>query len=411
MNELHDHYRLLLGLDDSWQVADVDLVLEENRVEIELKYSGQGLQCPDCGADCSLADHAPERRWRHLDTMQFETRIRARAPRTRCQKCGVKTIPVPWAGKHSRFTLFFEAFAIQVLKSCSSVSRGAALLRLDWGAAHAIMERAVERGLATRSVDQVRHVGVDEKSFRRGHSYVSVLTDIDGSRVLDVAEGRDEEAANRLWKSLPDTQRENVEAVATDMWTPYVTAAQSHAPQADVVHDKFHIAKHLNEAVDQVRRAENKQLLQEGDDSLKGSKQLWLFRESNLPDKHQQRFRQLKNMHLKTSRAWAIKEYFQCFWNYSYAGFAKRFFADWHSWAVRSQLKPMIKKAKMLKRHLEHLLTYFRHFITNAKSEAFNSRIQSIKSAARGFRSFENYRIRILFYCGKLDLLPERIRH
>lgn len=411
MNELHEHYRLLLGLDDSWQVAAVDLSLEESRVEIQLEHVGKRVRCPECQAESSLADHAPDRCWRHLDTMQFETLIRARVPRARCQQCGVKTIAIPWAGKHSRFTLMFEAFAIAVLNSCSNVTRAALLLRLDWSSVHTIMERAVARGLAKRSVEKVRHVGIDEKSFRRGQSYVSVMTDLDGSRVLDVAEGRDETAANCLWESLPEAQRKKVEAVATDMWPAYVTSVEVNSPQAEVVHDKFHIAKHLNEAVDQVRRAEHKRLMQEGDESLKGSKQLWLFRESNLPARHQERFRELKEMHLKTSRAWALKEYFQEFWNYCVAGFAKRFFSDWYGWAVRSRLKPMIKKAKMLKRHLDRLLTYFRHFITNAKSEAFNSRIQAIKSDARGFRSFHNYRIRILFYCGKLDLLPKPLCH
>lgn len=411
MNDLHNHYRLLLGLDASWQVQSVDLSLEEKRVIIALEHCGKQLKCPECNAACKLADHAPQRSWRHLDTMQFETQLHARVPRTRCQQCGVKTIAVPWAGKHSRFTLMFEAFAIEVLQSCGNVSRGAALLRLDWSSAHTIMKRAVKRGLARRSVDDVRHVGLDEKNFRRGQSYVSVMTDINGSRVLDVADGRDETAATQLWQAMPSTQRDQIEAVATDMWPAYVTSVKTHAPQADVVHDKFHIAKHLNEAVDQVRRAEHKRLTKEGDETLKGSKQLWLFRSRNVPDHHQERFSQLREMHLKTSRAWAIKEHLQGFWTYSYVGAAKRFFADWYGWASRSRLKPMIKKAKMLKRHLAHILTYFRHYITNAKSEAYNSRIQSIKSSARGFRSFENYRIRILFYCGKLDLQPTGISH
>ena len=118
----------------------------------------------------------------------------------------------------------------------------------------------------------------------------------------------------------------------------------------------------------------------------------------------------LKDQELKTSRAWAIKEQFRWFWEYRYAGNARKFFNRWYGWATRSRLAPIIKVAKMLKRYLENTLTYFRHGITNAMSEGFNSRIQSIKSQARGFRAFGNYRTRT-FYCGKLNLLPTEISH
>jgi hypothetical protein len=266
-------------------------------------------------------------------------------------------------------------------------------------------------GLQRRSVEDVHHVGLDEKSFGRGHSYVSLMTDLDGARVLDVVEDRTREAADSLWNTLPTAQREQVRGVAMDMWDPYIASTREHAPGAEIVHDKFHVSKHLNEAVDQVRRQENKRLRAMGDDRLVGSKQLWLFHPKNLAGRRKKALKALKEEALKTSRAWAIKEHFRRFWRYVYSSSAAVFFDDWYSWAVRSRLRPMVAKAKMLKGHLHALLSYFRQQITNAISEGFNSRIQSIKSAARGFRAFENYRTRILFYCGKLDLLPERISH
>jgi transposase len=411
MSDLTDHYRVLLGLDASWRVERVDFSLEEKKVEIGLIHAGGGLCCPDCGVTCSQADLAPEREWRHLDTMQFQTVIRARLPRAKCPQCGVKTIRIPWADKHSRFTLLFEAFAIEVLQACSNVKRAAALLGLDWQTTHGIMQRAVERGLRRRDVEEVCHVGLDEKSFGQGQSYVSVLTDLDGGRVLEVTEDRTEEAADALWNSLPPSQREKVRGVAMDMWQPYLASTRRQAPQAEIVHDKFHVSKHLNEAVDQVRRRENKALRAEGDDRLVGSKQLWLFHPKNLSKKRKKELAALKEETLKTSRAWAIKEHFRKFWNYTYASSAGDFFADWYGWAVRSRLPPIIAKAKMLKRHLNELLSYFRQQITNAMSEGYNSKIQFIKSSARGFRAFENYRTRILFYCGKLQLTPDGISH
>lgn len=338
--------------------------------------------------------------------MQFRTEIRAATPRCRCQRCGVKTIEVPWAGKHSRFTLMFEALSIRVLQACANVSRAAGLLGLSWDAMHSIIERAVARGLERRSLDNIQHVGMDEKSFGKGHDYVSILTDIDNRRVLEVAPERTIEAADSLWETLTQTQRAAVKSVSMDMWQAFMSSAETNAPDAEIVHDKFHIAKYLGEAVDKVRRRENKELKQVGDETLNGSRQLWLYNAENLNDDRYDELMAIQRSDLKTGRAWAIKENFRWFWDYSYASNAKKFFDRWYGWAIRSRLDPIKKVAKMLKSHLDGLLSYFRHQVTNATSEGFNSRIQSIKSAARGFRNFTNYRLRILFYCGKLDLMP-----
>ena len=407
MNKLTNLFAQLLGLNSSWAVSGVDLSLEDKQLEIHLQHIGKGyLPCPECNAECVIADHAPERTWRHLDTMQFETILRARVPRTKCAQCGVKTIKVPWADKYSRFTLMFEAFAIRVLQACSNVKRAAIMLGLDWDAVHRIMERAVQRGLERRELGDVPYVGMDEKSFRRGQSYVSILVDLSGARVLDVSEGRDEKAANELWASLGKKQATQVKGVAMDMSATYQKSAEKHAPKAEIVHDRFHISKHLNEAVDKVRRQEHKALQAQGDDTLTHTKRLWLYNPENMDDKQWMSFELLKDLELKTSRAWAIKEQFRWFWEYGYAGNALKFFRRWYSWASRSRLQPMAKVAKTLHNHLDNILTYFRHPITNALCEGFNSKIQSIKSAARGFRGFQNYRTRILFYCGKLELMP-----
>jgi transposase len=411
MNELNAHYRLLLGLDSNWEVTEVDLSLEGLRVEIVLEFVGRELVCPECGQASGRHDLAPERSWRHLDTMQFETVIRARIPRCACAKCGVKTVAVPWAEKHSRFTLMFEAFALRVLQACSNVQKAAELLGLNWDSVQTLMERGVARGLARREVDQVKHVGLDEKSFRRGQSYVSLMVDLDGSRVLEVVEERTAAAAEQLWQTLPESQRQQVQAVAMDMSSAYEKATQEFAPQAAIVHDKFHVSQHLNEAVDAVRRKENKDLQSRDDERLKRTRQLWLFAERNLSEEQIARFGDLRESDLKTARAWALKENFRWFWTYQYAGNAKTFFQEWYSWACRSRLAPITQVAKMLQRRLDHLLTYMKFPITNAAVEGFNSKIQSLKSAARGFRSFANYRLRILFYCGRLDLMPTGMNH
>jgi len=406
-SELQKHYALLLGIGSPWEVKAVALKLAEKQVDIELGWQwGKAAKCPECGRECSIHDSAPERTWRHLDTMQFETLIRARVPRSDCPEHGVKTMKVPWAPPQGRFTLLFERFAVDVLLACASVSQACELLGLGWEAAHEIMRRAVERGLERRELDQLKHLGMDEKSFKRGHSYITLLSDLEQSRVLDVVEERTAEAAEQLWATLTAKQKQSVEAVAVDMWEPFIQSIQQEVPEADIVHDKFHVSKYLGEAVDKVRRQEHKELLAQGDETLKGTRQLWLYNPQNFSPEQREEFAELKDQQLKVARAWAAKELFSRFWTYQEEGWARRFFKGWFAWVSRSRLKPMSDVAWLLKRHLDHLLTYLKHHITNAVTEGLNSKIQSIKSAARGFRSFKNYRTRILFFCGKLDLYP-----
>jgi transposase len=237
------------------------------------------------------------------------------------------------------------------------------------------------------------------------------MTDISGSRVLEVVEGRTEAATDLLWKTLSPEQRKKIKAVAMDMWSAFITSTEKNAPTASIVFDRFHVSKHLNEAVDQIRRQENKALRKQGDATLTGTKQLWLFNPENLSLKGYFRFSQLKEQALKTGRAWEMKEQFRYFWQCFSQVTAEGFFQKWYDWASKSKLTPIVAKAKMLKRHLPGLLNYFQHGLTNAMSEGFNSKIQQIKSNARGFRSFKSYRTRILFFCGKLDLLPAKVTH
>jgi transposase len=405
--ELQKHYALLLGIGSPWEVKTVDLKLLEKQVVIELGWQwGAAAKCPECGRECSIHDCAAERTWRHLDTMQFTTLIRARTPRSECPQHGVKTMQVPWAVPQGRFTLLFERFAVDVLLASASVSQACELLGIGWDTAHEMMRRAVERGLTRRQLEGLKYLGMDEKSFRRGQSYITLLTDLAASRVLDVVAERTTQAAGQLWQTLTLEQKQTVQAVAVDMWEPFIRTIEEQVPDADIVHDKFHVSKYLGEAVDKVRRQEHKELMAQGDETLKGSRQLWLYNPQHFSPDQAQEFAALKDLHLKVARAWAAKELFSKFWAYQQVGWARRFFKDWFGWVSRSRLKPVVAVAQLLKRHLPNLLTYLKHHITNAVTEGLNAKIQSLKSAARGFRNFQNYRTRILFFCGKLDLYP-----
>ena len=398
-------YEHLLGLESPWSVKFVDLSLTEQRVVVEVVLKpGQVWADPTDASKRAHINGWTERRWRHLDTCQFETLIKARIPQLKYSDGTVEELAVPWADRYSRVTLLMEAFVIKLLQVCPTTKGVCALTRLTWSTVNNIMVSAVERGMLRRSEEAVPHLGIDEKSSERGHSYVSILTDIDRSRVLDLVPERKLKAAKRLLETLSPSQRAQVKAVAMDMWPAYISAAATCIPQADIVHDRFHVAKYLGKAVDTVRKQEHRSLSQAGASPLTGSKYAWLKTYADGRSSEAVAFRALNQLNLKTSRAWRIKETFTRFWRYHYTGASKRFFDAWSSNAMRSRLEPVKKVVQMLRRHEAGLLNYSRHRISNACAEGFNSAIQLIKANARGFRNFTNYRARILFHCGKLDM-------
>ena len=407
-------YQILLGLTPPWKVTAVDVHPDPKLREITVRVEypkGELLQCPDCEQVCPGYDHKT-RRWRHLNTMQFKTLIESEVPRVECPDHGVKSIGVPWAEDKSRYTALFEAYTIAVLLAVRSKVQAEGLTELSWDQVDLIMDRAVARGMDRRQIERLRHCGIDEKSFGKGHSYASILHDLDGRRVLDVVQGRTKEAANSLWERIPEEQRKQVIAVAMDMWQPYMDSAAAFAPQAAIVHDKFHCVKELKKAVDGVRKKEHKNLKAEndGESVLNKTKYLWLRNPKNWSDAQREQFATMKIDVLQVGRAWSIAQAFEDFWAYRYAGSARKFFDRWHFWATHSRLKPVIEAARTLKRHLPGLLAYCKHRITNAVAEGMNSKIQLIKANARGFRNFEKYRVAILFYCGRLDLYPLKSR-
>jgi transposase len=404
-------YAELLGLLPPWGVEKVELKLAEGDVHVWVALPAKELWvCPECLERAPIHDHR-ERTWRHLDTFQYRTILHARIPRLNCPNHGVKQIRIPWAEDGSHFTALFEALAIDWMKQ-APISAIAERLRLSWDEAAGIQQRAVERGLARRQLEPLTYLGVDETSFRRRHDYVSIVADLERTRVLYVANDRKTESLDGFWKTLPPEQLASIEGVAMDMWEPYITSTCNHLPDAGkkIVFDKFHIAQHLAQAVDLVRRCEHRELLAQGQSTLKGTKYLWLRNPGSYSLSQWRAFRAfLRTIQLKTARAWALKEDFMNVWDYTYAGAAERHFRSWYQWARRSRLEPMREVAAMIRRHWDNVKTYFRHRITNAGSESINSKVQRVKAMARGFRNPERFRMAIYFHCGELDLYPSRV--
>lgn len=402
-------YQQVLGLVSPWSVERVELDVQRKHVDVWVDHPARiSWCCPTCQKPLACYDHAEERIWRHLDTCQFETYLRARIPRVECPEHGVLNVSVPWAEARSRFTLLMERMIIDVLKACSTVTGACDLLRVSWDEAFGVMQRAVARGQARQTATPLKYLGVDEKAFRKGHSYMTVVCDLEESTVKYVGEERTAESLAQYYQALSPEQRSGLEAVAMDMWEPYVKATMEQVPLASekIVFDRFHIMKNMNEAVDQVRRREHRELTAEGNDLLKGTKHWWLYNYDNVPDKNLRAFEAVRDQNLKTSRAWAIKETLRELWNYRSMSWARKFFTGWFGWAKRSKLSPIKKVADTLHRHLENILTHCVHPITNGVAEGLNSKIMSIKRKACGYRNKDNFKTAIYFFCGGLQLYP-----
>jgi len=405
-------YRQLLGLNTPWTVTRVELKVKEQRVDVWAGHAdGVRWTCPECGTDLPLYDHADERSWRHLDSCQFHTYLHARPPRVDCPTHGVRQVRVPWAESRARFTTLFERLAIDVLRE-TDVQGATRLLRISWDEAWEIKRRAVARGRPRRRARVPARLGIDETAVARGHDYLTLVCDLTAGTVEYLADERKQASLDGYFTVLSPGQRAQIQAVAMDMWEPYVQSVQAHVPQADrkIVFDVFHILQHMNNAVDQVRRREHRFLRAQGDETLTGSKYVWLYGEENVPDRHRERWNELTRRRsrkkLKTARAWALKESLRDLWRCRSRRQAEAQWRWWYGWAARARLRPVLEVARMIKRHLPNVLTYFRHRITNAMSEGIAGKIQALKKAANGFRNRDNFKIAIYFHCGGLDLYP-----
>lgn len=400
----HKDLETMLGLTAPWKLESAQIDHAKRSVTLRVVCESTIWGDPESGRRLHIHSHE-ERRWRHLDFWQYETVLVASVPRVLDPETGTtQMVTVPWAGAGSRWTLAFEALALAVIQASRSIEDARRLLRLSWDSAQSIIRRGVERGMARRQIEDINFLGIDEKSFGRGQDFISVLTDITGKRVLEVIEGADKPCALALIRTLPPGQLAGVEAVAMDRSPTYIAAVSEALPGAAIVHDAYHLSADLNKAVDQVRRQEHRILLSLGDDTLTGTKYDWLRNPLNMTPEKLTAFCGLASLALKTSRAWSIKELFGGFWEQPDAAAGGRYFARWYARTIRSRLEPMKKLARSFRKSLPHLVTWFKFPISNAMAEGFNSVIQLLKAAARGFRNAANYRISILFHCGKLDI-------
>lgn len=397
----------VLGLTGTWTVESVMLDEPRGRVEVSVVFDDSGRwTCPECGGAAKRHD-VRRRLWRHLDTCQYQTFVTADIPRVECQTHGVRQLTVPWAEPGSRFTALFEGLTLAWLRE-ASISAVARRMRLSWDQVDGILARAVRRGLQRRRLRTIPRLGVDEVSAKRRHRYLTIVSDHDTGDVVHVATGRKASALSSFFAKLSPAQRRAVEVVTMDMWEAFIAATQRWIPDATrkIAFDKFHVAKHLGDAVDQVRRAENKELVAEGDRTLVGTKWLWQRRLEDLSEKAATTFETLRTSALKAARAWVHREVAMGLWWRRPRAQLEQVWQRWCRSAGRSRLAPIAKVAAMVRSHLFGILNAIEHQATNARAEAINSRIQWVKRMAHGFRNTERFKNAIYFHLGGLDVRP-----
>lgn len=398
-------YAQILAITDPWSVDSVDLLLKEQKVTVKLSFNeGYQFACPECLKKSPRYDKV-HRQWRHLDTCQFETTIEADIPRVDCKDHGVHQVIVPWSESGTRYTLLFECLVIRWLQE-TTLSAVADQMHLDWDAVQGIQRRAIERGLLRREALEPTDITIDETSEKKGHNYLTIVSE--GKRVLYVEEDREKESIDGFWKTLSGEALQGIQSVSVDLWKAYSSSTLAHVPNAEqkLCLDRFHVAGYFGKALNQVRKAEHKDLMAEGDDALKGLKYDFLRTSANIDNRSRRGFLEIARSSLKTARAWAMKETAHLLWDFLYMGAAENGWKRLLGWMKRCRLKPMIELSKSIEKHLWMILNAIRLKVNSGCAEGNNSRIQKIKKMACGFRNTQNFKNAIYFHLGELDLMP-----
>ena len=393
--------QLALGLTPPWTVTRSDFDTEAHRLDIHIDFApGSRFPCPHCGAaDCPAYD-TEQMTWRHLNFFQHQAYLNARVPRVRCDTCGIRKAHVPWARPDSGFTLLFEAL-LMTLVSAMPVRTVARMVGEHDTRLWRVLHHYVDQARARNDASDVTRVAIDETAARRGHDYITLFVDIDQARVLFATERRDAATVAAFADDLTahDGDPTAIREVCIDMSPAFIKGVSDSLPNAAITFDKFHAVRIVNEAVDQVRRAEQKR-----QGLLRGTRYIWLRNPANLSDRQRATLEHLPKRHLKTARAYQIRLGFQDLYDHTTAAAAADHLKRWYFWATHSRLEPIIDAARTVKRHWDGILRWFDSRIANGLIEGINSLVQAAKAKARGYRSTRNLIAIVYLLAGKLDV-------
>ena len=404
-----DLFQQALGLEEPWEVVGVKFDAAARRLDLRVDFrKGARFACPECGqAGCKVHD-TESRTWRHLNFFQHEAYLTARVPRVICPEDGkVRQVQVPWARERSDFTLLFEALVMAMVKEMPVAAIAGLVGEHDtklWRIVHHYVDAAVE----AQDLAAMERLGIDDTSFRRGQSYVSVFCDLARSerRAVFVVEGRDQQTVEQFAGFLAGHggDPERISEVCQDMSQAYLAGVREHLRWAEVTFDRFHVKQKLSEAIDAVRRAEAK----EHKALLKNTRYLWLKRPANLTVKQQDWLDQLLTQPLRTARAYEQALRFDVFYELD-ADRAEEYLRRWVQEARATDLEPLHDFADTLEGHWQGVIRWHHSRVSNGLLEGLNSLVQAAKRRARGYRSSRNYKAMIYLVAGKLNAGPQLV--
>ncbi len=393
----------LIGVKSPSVVSEIEQDTTESWSKIHVTLLDDvKLHCPHCGKECPDYDHR-KRTWRHTNICDFRTKVVAKVPRVNYPEHGVSTLSVPWADAQVQFTTQFEARVIDWLHDASTLAAVADRMEVSWTMISHIMDRAVKRGNARKEKENVEHICVDEIASKKGHNYVTIVSNSTKGRVLFVAQGRKIESLKSYDTTCSSEQLQTLKSVSMDMWPAYTRATQACVPDAQkkIAFDHFHVTKYIQGGLDTVRKQEHRVLKREGILDLVGTKYDWLTNRKNMSAKQKKRFDQLKNSTCLGDERNELEavELHESTW-------VLKGWKRWLGWLDRSRLDHMRNVSKTIKKHLWGIINPIVLRVSNGPAESINSRIKTIKVRARGFRNHERFANAIYFYLGGLDLYP-----
>jgi len=380
--------------------------LEEGKIVAELAAKKRSRPiCSSCGKKMPGYDTLKKRTWRHVPVWGIPVTLTYRPRRGKCPRCGVIVEAMPWTSGKSPLTLPL-VIVLATYARILAWEEVARLCGVHWNTVRAAVKNAVDYGLEHRDTAGVIAIGIDEISRRKGHKYMTMVYDLSRMRLLWCGPGRDKEALKAFLDDWGEERCEAIRAVCLDMWQPYIDVIEEMLPEAVMVFDKFHIIRHLLDAVDKVRREEAAKLKETDPELLKKTRYIWLKNPENLTGKQRLRLSDLEKLNLKVSRAYLLKEAFRCFWDYTYRRNAEKYLYRWTWWATHSRIEPMRDFAWMIKRHKEEILNYFNVPITNASVEGMNRKAKVVSQRAYGYRTVATFQLALYHVMGNLPM-PE----
>ena len=374
-------------------------------IKIEPRKNGRA-RCSSCNSPGSTYDHTTVRLFQFIAIWGYQVYFQYRMRRVDCPNCGIKVESVPWAEGKQQLTRPYQLFLASWAKRLSwlEVARS---FRTSWAHVFQSVKMVVEYGLRHRSLEDIEAIGVDEIQYGQGHQYLTLVYQIDSGskRLLHIAQKRTVKSLLSFFVKLGKEGCEQLKYVCSDMWKPYLKVIKRKAPQALHILDRFHIVAKLNTAVDEVRRIEVKRLKDEGyEEVLKHSKYCFLKNESNLTEKQKTKLDDLLQYDLKSVKAYLLKESFQAFWQYTSPYWAQKFLKRWCFKAMRSRLEPVKKFVRMVRRHEELMMNWFKakKQYSSGVVEGLNRKVNLVTRKSYGFRSYETLKIALFHAMGQL---------